>query len=432
VNILVVYHLDAYPVRSTILDSLYSFRHYSGHSTYYVNLALRRPPRSLSQFRPDLIIFHTVLLSDRTLRDHFDALVAKVACLKDHPAVKVVLPQDEYINTDELCAFINEMGVTHVFSCAPPQDWPIIYADVDPSLGVRYHRVLTGYLSDHILRRIEARAARHTHRDIDIGYRAWCPWPSLGRHGQLKGLIGEVFARRAPLAGLRVDISTDPRDTILGDQWYDFLLRCKYTIGVEGGASLLDRDGSLAAHTGAYLTEHPDASFEEVEAACFPGLDGSIDYFAVSPRHLECCATKTCQVLVEGEFNGVLEPGVHYIPLKRDLSNVDDVIATVVDDSCRETMVERAHADVVSSGRWTYAGFVAHVVETAMAGTASSARSSLRQRWTVLRGRACDEAGWARRAAKYSSRRAAVRALGEERVLSTMRRVRSVMRMDPK
>ena len=54
--------------------------------------------------------------------------------------------------------------------------------------------------------------------------------------------------------------------------------------------------------------------------------DGRLQLFAISPRHLEACATRTCQVLVEGEYSGVLRPGEHYIPVRKDLSNLDDVL----------------------------------------------------------------------------------------------------------
>ena len=200
-------------------------------------------------------------------------------------------------------------------------------------------------------------------RSIDIGYRAWRAEPWLGRHGFLKTQLAEQFTKKAQNRRLSPDISTREGDTFTGDEWYKFLLRCKYTIGVEGGASLLDWDGKAREKTQSYLDQHPDAGFEEVEAACFPGLDGSLSLFAISPRHLEACATKTCQVLIEGEYNGVLTEGKHYIEIKPDFSNLEHVLDLIENDSLREDIVEEAYRDVVKSGRWSYRSFVRFVLE---------------------------------------------------------------------
>ena len=160
-----------------------------------------------------------------------------------------------------------------------------------------------------------------------------------------------------------MDISTRDEDTLYGDDWYRFLASCKYTIGVEGGASILDRDGSLKEATERYLTEHPGAGFDEIEAACFPGEDGKLSLFAISPRHLEACATRTCQLLVDGDYNGILRPGEHYLPIRSDLGNLDQSLEEVARDRAREQIVERAHRDVIASGLYIYPKLVQQVEE---------------------------------------------------------------------
>jgi hypothetical protein len=228
----------------------------------------------------------------------------------------------------------------------------------------------------------------------------------------------EVFAEAAPAAGLTADISSgrgagnETKDTLKGDDWYRFLLDCRFTIGVEGGASVLDWDGSINARTHAYLAAHPDASFEEVEAACFPGQDGNLGLMALSPRHLEACATRTCQVLVEGRYNGVLTPGLHYIPLSADLSNISDVLAQMKSEPERIRMVDAAYRDIVDSGDWTYRGFVAKVLAHASPVGVPTLGSAA----VHLTSRLFDDAWRGARAAKGVARQAAVRVLGETRV----------------
>ena len=53
------------------------------------------------------------------------------------------------------------------------------------------------------------------------------------------------------------------------------------------------------------VAERPTATFEEVEAGCFAGLDGNLNLRTISPRHLEACATRTPQILVEGAYSGI-------------------------------------------------------------------------------------------------------------------------------
>ena len=134
-------------------------------------------------------------------------------------------------------------------------------------------------------------------------------------------------------------------------------------MGVKGGGSLLDRDVTVQERYLNYVANHPGASFEELEAACFPQLDGSLHLRAISPRHLEACATRTCQILLEGDYNGILKPGWHYIELKRDFSNVDEVLDMVHQDHLREAITERAYREIVESGQFTYRRFVEYVMQ---------------------------------------------------------------------
>ena len=369
-NILIVYyHRFPFPLRKSIEDHLYSFHRYSAQRCFYLNMAARRIPGYILRRRFDVIVFHTTFLCGRWSVKLFDALRRRAARLKDLDARKVALPQDEFCDSVALCDFINEFGIDRVFSVASPSEWPKIYETVDRS-KIGFTQVLTGYLSRKTVTEIDALAERAGERTIDIGYRAWQAELWLGRHGLLKTLIAERAQLAAETAGLVTDISNRQEDTFLGRDWYRFLLSCKYTIGVEGGASILDRDGSIREATNAYTADHPDASFEQVEAACFAGLDGGLNLRAVSPRHLEACVTRTCQVLVEGEYNGVLEGGRHYIEVKRDFSNLDEVMAIVRDDRVRDGIVTAARADVVDSGRYSYASFVEQVLTETLDGAA--------------------------------------------------------------
>lgn len=354
--ILVLYHADRSPLRASVRDHLYAFGRYSGRPCVYVNLAVRSLP-PLKPLGIQAVVFHTLLLAQRWHPPTFRRLVARLQPVRSLGCHKVAIPQDDYIHTTALRDFIREFAVDRLLSCAPESEWRTIYGDLVDG-PTRFTRVLPGYLEPTTLRRIDRLRPSVRERTIDIGYRAWRPDYSLGRQALQKARVGEAFASAAVERGLRADISLRDEDTILGDDWYRFMLRCRWMIGVEGGASLLDPDGSVRERTAAYRGTNPAASFEEVEAACFPGLDGSVNLVSISPRHLEACATGTAQVLVAGSYNGILEPDLHYIPLRPDLGNVGDVIMRLHDDGLRDRIAARAYADIVASGRFEYAAFV--------------------------------------------------------------------------
>ena len=357
------YALLQWPWRKSLEDHLYSFRRYGKHSYHYVNLAVPGLALPYAAAQYDAIVWHTSFLS--WLRWSPDVqqrgLLGGARRIKDCAPVRVALPQDEFLRSDRINAVLTELGVQHVFSVAPPSEWPKIYDGLDRD-RVGLSRVLTGYLDTETLERTSRILGEDRERTIDIGYRTVPAKPYLGRHAMLKADIADVIRERAEARGLRVDISTKAEDTFYGDDWYRFLASCRYTIGIEGGASILDRDGSVRACVDGRLEERPEAGFDELEAACFPGRDGELELYAISPRHLEACATRTAQILVEGDYAGILQPGVHYTALRRDLSNLDEVLDRVASDGgAAARLSQQAYTDVVASGEYTYRRLVEQV-----------------------------------------------------------------------
>ena len=370
-SILVLYHSRLAPLRPAIADHLYSFRRYGGRPCIYVNMAVRSVPSWIGRLDIDLVVLHTILLSDRWQPDDFRDVALRMRAIRKLRAPVVAIPQDEFINIDVLVDVLGKLHVNHVFSCAPPEEWATLYGPlIERGAGVT--RVLPGYLEPATVERIEG-LAKDVPRTIDIGYRAWRPMPWLGRHGMRKAWIADQFQAAGQKRALRLDISLEAKDTLVGDDWFRFLLRSRYTIGVESGAGILDRDGRIRACADAFVAERPAASFEEVEAGCFPGLDGNLNLRTISPRHLEACATRTPQILVEGAYSGILEAGRHYIPVREDFGNVGEIVESVQNGDGHRDMAERAYTDIVASGRYGYEAFVQTVLAAAGVGARSQA-----------------------------------------------------------
>jgi hypothetical protein len=361
-------------LRTTIEEHLYSFKRYGNAHVYYQMLDIGKDTYNSSELVPkyitkidfDLIIFHYGFMSSRWGgRECYLNALKQVEPFRHSKAVKAVMAQDEYNNSNTIVEFVNDFKIDIVFSVSPESEWPKIYKGVDLT-KVKFHKVLTGYLDERGIRTIQS-FLKNTPKAIDIGYRARNLPQWLGKHGYMKTTIADEFNKALKNFKLNCSISTDPKDTFIGLGWYKFMVSCKYMIGVEGGATVLDSDGSIAKKGKEYLKQHPNCSFEEIERACFPGLDGQLQLIAISPRHLEACATKTCQLLVESTFNGILKPWVHYIPIKPDLSNIKEVLEIVERDDKRKEIVENAYRDIVLPGTWSYRGAVKFVIDNCVA-----------------------------------------------------------------
>ncbi|MGN6516964.1 MAG: hypothetical protein ACTHLR_14115 [Rhizomicrobium sp.] len=393
-KILLVYAALNHPLRANTEHLIRSFREYADEHWFYLNLAHKSVPAYIDWVKFDLIIFQTTFTQRLTRSEnHFGRSMKRAARLKRSGARKIVLVQDEFWNVEKVERFINEFAIDAVFSVSPESEWPKIYPNVDPG-RVRFHRVLTGYIDEASLDHIAAIGSTQT-RTLDICYRAaGKPNPAWGRFGYLKQKLAAAVAALAPGFKLKTDISTDGRDAKFGDDWYRFLASSRYTIGVESGTSLMDRDGTVTSCVADYLSRNPSAEFEEVEAACFPGLDGNAAITAIGPRHLEACATRTCQILVEGEYNGLLRAGIHYIPVARDLSDLPVVLASLGDEERRLRIVERAFEDIVASRKITYGDFVHRVLALSLEGAPSAGPLTGRERAILAHMTRVEAAEW--------------------------------------
>lgn len=362
-NVLIVYYYPTYPCRTAITDHIYSFSRYSGLNTRTINAAVPWAKKIAASKSWDVVIFHNTFLLQRVAPSSFTALRERYAFLKTNSKYRIALPQDENSHTDGLVQFIKEFEVSSVITVAPETEWRTLYGSLIDS-AIKFCGGLTGYLDDKTVARVNGLAKSEALREnpVDIGYRSFRATARLGRLGKLKWEIAERLKELVRGNEFSIDVSTDLADTLVGDEWFRFLLRCRYQLGVESGASLIDRDGRIRQSCMDYERANPDASFEEVEAACFPGEDGNIAYKALGPRHLEACLTRSCQILIEGDYNGALTPHVHYIPLKADFSNFREILDSLDDEERRQEMVDVAYRDVVESRNFSYQNYVEMVL----------------------------------------------------------------------
>jgi hypothetical protein len=347
------------PLRETNVSHLLCWQRYSRHRVVYVNVAFGVPWAWLRRLPIDTVIFDTLFLAMHWSPAYFSNKAAQCLPVKDLDCRKIAVIQDEFIHMHLVNEFLREIGITDVLTCSAPSDWRTIYPLLDPS-KTQFRTILTGYVDDLRLAKINKKRA--TARDIDIGYRAARNPYWLGEHGTHKSEIGHRIGDLARRRRFSVDVNNpDSTEFLIGDDWFNFLRRCRTVLGVEGGASVLDYDGSIKKKVETFVEEHPNATFREVRDACFAEDDHKIDLACVSPRHFEASMTRTCQVLRRGRYNGLLKPWVHYIPVEQTYTNLDEVLDAVADDVLVKKIAQRAYQDLVASDRWTYRAFVRNI-----------------------------------------------------------------------
>jgi hypothetical protein len=187
-------------------------------------------------------------------------------------------------------------------------------------------------------------------RPIDLGYRADdSPW-YLG-HAERRN-IADYFIAAALRYGLEVDISLDPARRLDEAGWAAFLNRCRGQIGTEAGGDFFELTDATRTQVNAFMAGHPAASFGEVWARFFQDYPNPVPLRILSGRNVEAAGTRSVQLLFDGDYDGYFQPNVHYIPLHKDFSNVDEAICKFRDDAFCRTIVSNAHRLV--STEFTY------------------------------------------------------------------------------
>ena len=328
------------------------------HTVVYANAFHPLPPW-IRAARFDAIVLHTTFLCLRW--SHlFPAWKWSLRWIAGSPAHKIAMPQDEYDHSDVLDEWLNEWRVDTVYSNFDEQLRSALY----PLSGRRasFAKALTGYIDAGTAERLEPGLRPTRKRQLDLVYRATHLPFWYGSHGQLKHRIADVMGPRAVAAGLRTDISTRESDTIVGDAWFDFLASSKAVLGCESGSSVVDHRGEVRARIQYLLREDPDLDFEQVARRMPAGWDDH-PFLAISPRHLESVITRTAQVLVDGNYDGILEPGRHFIPLARDFSNSEEALDRVGDPAFLGRMAALAHREIYEQGHLTYGDLAAQLDE---------------------------------------------------------------------
>lgn len=339
---------------STIMENVHSFKKHSAFSVVELNTEYGFPS-FLKNYDFSVIALHYSLFG---LGYHYTLSSEFLTFLKKNKATKVAFFQDDYRHCQKRFKFINDLNIDIVYTCLPEGYTEQVYKQNSNAKTVKSY--LCGYIEEEFINKALKYVKPDYDRSIDISYRARKLPYVMGKGAQEKHLIGDKFTKLCveKNINLNLDISNRTEDRIYGDDWYRFLANSKAILGVESGVSLFDLDGKATEETNIYLKSHPDARFEDVERAVLYKYDNNINYRVMSPRIFEAIALKCCLIHFEGNYSGIIKPDTHYIALKKDFSNFDEVIQKFKDGKFRKKLTDNAYNDIIMSDKYTYRTFI--------------------------------------------------------------------------
>lgn len=354
-KILVLY--DYHSTFSTpIKDSLEDFKAYSQHDIFYLP-ASEQPYEQYILASYDVIITHySVRLSVQSGIYTYNPSLANE--LRRYQGYKVAWLQDEYDHTNSAIMWMKNINFDLILTCVPEPYIKNVYP-VHQLNNTQFISILTGYVTER-LQNQSSHIIPLSERKHHIAYRGRCLPYWYGSLGFEKYNIGKQMKLICEKKNIPHDIEVDDAKRIYGDDWYAFLANARVTIGTESGSHIFDFDESISRHVKSVLAENPNISFDEIYAQYLYQFEtDKIKMNQVSPKIFEAIALKVGLVLFEGDYSGVVEPHVHYIPLKKDFSNIDEVLQKIDDLDYLENMTDRAYQDIILTKQYDNRRFIA-------------------------------------------------------------------------
>lgn len=287
---------------------------------FYLNAFFQKNFFDLSSF--DCIILTTSFLSSKWTAKGFERVKSRIQNLNRYNGLIVALPQDEFINTALLDSYFESLGNLHIMTILPEREWPRVYPR-SMKKGHAFEQVLTGYINQLP----KKNQKDFFKREYEISYRAWQTEPWLGLHSYKKY---EICTKFSEIKKSNWNISTHPKDVLIGKSWDKLLQNSKFTIGTEQGASISDPQGLLREQYLIYKEYNCDSDWIKSYKDCnFAVHDNSLELKGLSPRIFEAMQNNVALILLEGDYNGVLTPNKHYLPLKEDYSNLEAIVSNL-------------------------------------------------------------------------------------------------------
>jgi hypothetical protein len=333
---------------NAVRDYVQAFGDYSSHNIHYYDTDSGSLDINLEPF--DSIIFNYCYWS-RCWSIPKDLLKR----LSTFSGLKIAIFQDEYDYFLWHEKTIISLNIDIIITCVPEKHWRDVFRD-DAFRKVIFINALTGYVPDSFLNFKNPIPLKD--RAWSLGYRSR-PLPyTYGRLAWEKQIIGQRMKQICTDLCIPTNIEVSEESRIYGIGWLEFLGNCRAVLGVESGSNVFDFDGSLKPAIKEFIKNNPTIDFDAIYERFLKGNEEKIYMNQISPRIFEAIAMKTALVLFEGNYSGVIQPWIHYIPLKKDFSNVSIVLTFLNDYTRMEEMINKAYDDIIISGKYHFKNYI--------------------------------------------------------------------------
>lgn len=282
---------------------------------FYLN-----PSLSLINFQFDAIILTSTFLGKISHPKTFKRIKEKYSFIKTQNSLKIGLPQDDYWAQETRDTWYSE-NLDILISVFQMKYWPTLY----PKSLEKKIKIIKGHTT-YINRDdfIELNSKKFNLREYDVVYRTMGMPYFPNKIGLIKSQIGEIFLKKHK-DDLKLNISNKEKDLIFGDNWIKFLSNSKGVLGSSSGSSVILRDHDHISKL-EEAKENKSFAFENFENKFFHNDDKNYSLTDISPRNIEAAKTLTLQILIEGDYGGILRKNIDYFCLKEDLSNSEDLV----------------------------------------------------------------------------------------------------------
>ena len=351
-NILFINHEALEKKKQQQYEFVNSFKKYSTNNIIYNSIVVKNkiyiPNLKLDNI--DIIciswnVFGTLAYHSSNMSNNATDLVNK---LKKSKIPIVVFIQDEYLYQQQKAQFLKNCNVTLAFVNIQIKDAPKIYNNT-----TKFANYLTGYIPNiHFdITPIKDRKTHIFYRGRELHY-------IYGDIGQDKANIGKYMKRYSKKYNLKQNIGWNENQRVYNKDWYSSLLNSKTTLVSESGCKVYNFEPRNTIIKNI-LKDNPNYSYEEAKKDF--NIEPMYRACEVGPKIFEAIKLGTVLIMYEGRYQDIFTPGVHYIELKKDYSNIEDVIEKIKDDEYLQNMADRAYTDIIKNGTYTYEHFIKYV-----------------------------------------------------------------------
>lgn len=335
-------------------DFINSFLKFSKHELVIVS-CLGGLPKEVKMRDFDVVAIHFSL----TLALDSYITPAMRREMSEFRGLKILFIQDEYRFIDRTVEAIEETGISVVFTVTKPSETLKVYP-ADRVANIHFEHILTGYVP-RWLTQYSVKPYRRRKFDVTYRGRSYPAWH--GQPGRDRIIIGERFLRESRKYNLKCDIRWDEKSRLYGAFWVEFLRNSRAQLCTESAIGVYDRDGVVSSKTETYvdMLYTPEAKgkmnerdYLEIKEKFFKDREGEIDSSVISPRAFEAVAIRTLLIMYEGEYSGIFKPWRHYVPLKKDHSNMAEVVAVIKDAKRSAEIIANAYGEIAEHPDFQY------------------------------------------------------------------------------